>query len=83
MVLKLDDPQIFSLALKDVYIPSDTPETLTIFTRDTVASKQTFREFLDGTVVRFYLETNNVLLLCMQQAYLFENLNIDIIARNH
>lgn len=24
MVLTLDDPQIFSLALKDVYIPSDT-----------------------------------------------------------
>lgn len=45
MVLKLDDPQIFSLALKDVYIPSETPETLTIFTRATVARKQTFRDF--------------------------------------
>jgi len=83
MVLTLDDLQIFSLALKDVYIPSDTPETLTILTRATVAREQTFRDFLDETVVRFYLEINSVLLLCMQKAYLLENLNIDFIARNH
>lgn len=67
MVSTLDDPQIFSLALKDVYIPSEALAA-------SVARKQRFIDseiFLDETVVRFYSEINSVLLLCMPQAYLF------------